>query len=74
VKTVAELEAENAVLRRIVADVLPLARRYADRAASYVVPTVNEALRLAETVGVELPPDAMLCDPEGRVATPSAWP
>ena len=65
----AELARENAILRGIVEEVLYMARRYADGTTSTAPSTVNECIRKAEELGIILPPDSILRDPAGRLAT-----
>lgn len=67
------LERENAILRGIVSDVLFMARRYADGTTSTAPSTVNECVRKAEQLGIVLPADSVLRDPEGRFATDGAY-
>lgn len=64
--TVAQLRAENALLRAIVTDLQWMARRYASGRSSYAPGLYNDLIRQAQLLGMEFQPD-------GTEDPPTIW-
>lgn len=52
-----KLKEENQQLKKIIADTLWMARRYAHNRSTFAPSTVNEAIDLAAAYGIEIDPD-----------------